>query len=222
MLAVITARMSSKRFPGKALSDVAGRTLLGRAVDRVKCARFVGSLVVATSVESSDDHIVEFCRREGVAWFRGALDDVAGRVLGAVQQDGATAFVRISGDSPLIDPHLIDRGIKVFSERQPDVVTNVFPRTFPHGQSVEVIATDAFETLCRNQGDAHHREHVTSGFYAASSDWRIENFESGEAGPFASLTVDTADDLDRIVGILQAVGDGPSGWRELCAAERSR
>lgn len=222
MLVVISARMSSRRFPSKALSDVAGRTMLGRVVDRTQRSRLVDDVLVATSVELSDDPIVEFCRSEGVACFRGALDDVAGRVLGAVQEVGAPAFVRISGDSPLIDPDLIDQGVEVFSESRPDVATNVFPRTFPHGQSVEVIATVAFEALCRSQTDAHHREHVTSGFYAAPSDWRIVNFVSGDAGPLTSLSVDTADDLDRIVGILQTVGEGPTGWRQLCAAERPR
>ena len=217
MLAVIVSRMTSQRLPGKALIDVEQRPLLGRVIDRVRQSSRVTRILVATSSEVSDDPIADFCSVESVPCFRGALRDTAGRLVAAAQSEEATAFVRISGDSPLIDPQLIDEGIRLFSDSSVDVATNVFPRTFPAGQSIEVITTDALVRLCSQQSDPVNREHVTAGFYAEPAAWRIANFSSGEEGPHPSFTIDTLEDLWRVEQVIRTVGDGPSDWRTLCS-----
>lgn len=217
MLVVITSRMTSQRLPGKALIDVEQRPLLGRVIDRVRQSSLVTRILVATSSEDSDEPIAGFCSVEAVPCFRGALRDTAGRLLSAAQGEQVTAFVRISGDSPLIDPQLIDRGICLFSESPVDVATNVFPRSFPAGQSIEVIATDAFARLCAQEADPAKREHVTAGFYAEPTRWRINNFSSGEEGPHPSFAIDTLEDLRRMEEVIRTVGEGPSDWRTLCS-----
>lgn len=217
VLAVITSRMTSQRLPGKALIDVEQRPLLVRVIQRVRQSSLVTRIVVATSSEESDDPIAGFCSANSIPIFRGALRDTAGRLVAAAQNEEAAAFVRISGDSPLIDPRLIDEGIRLFSESPVDIVTNVFPRTFPAGQSVEVIATDALMRLCSQHSDPVGREHVTAGFYAEPAEWRIVNFTSGEEGPYPSFTIDTLEDLGRMEQVIRTVGDGPSDWRTLCS-----
>lgn len=216
MLVVITSRMTSQRLPGKALIEVEQRPLLGRVIDRVRQSSLVTRILVATSSEDSDEPIADFCSVEAVPCFRGALRDTAGRLVAAAQSEEATAFVRISGDSPLIDSQLIDQGIRLFHESPVDVATNVFPRSFPAGQSIEVIATDALARLCAKQSDPAKREHVTAGFYAEPTEWRINNFFSGEEGPHPSFTIDTLADLRRIEQVIRTVGEGPCDWRTLC------
>ncbi len=219
MICVVTARMTSKRLPGKPLRHLEGRELLGRVLGRVREARSVSGVIVATSTLGSDDPLGEFCESQAVDCFRGPLDDVAGRLLAAATEQNAEAFVRISGDSPLIDPHLIDRAVSDFIEKNPDLVTNVFPRTFPAGQSVEVINTKALSRLWEHQGgieDAPElNEHVTAGFYRFPELWNIVNFTSGLPGPHPSMAVDTPEDLVRIQELLRRASGGPTGWRDL-------
>lgn len=211
--------MTSVRLPGKPLRDLGGRDLLGRVLDRVYAAQTVSSVVVATSTHESDDSVVAFCAEEAVHCFRGSLDDVASRLLGAADEGRTSGFIRISGDSPVIDPQLIDHAVGVFGEHQPDLVTNVFPRTFPAGQSVEVLATESLRRLWKQQcglgnaADLH--EHVTMGFYNSPDSWNIVNFASDMPGPHPSLAVDTPEDLAHIERLVRHLSAGPLGWKDL-------
>ena len=114
IVAVIQARMTSTRLPGKVLRPLAGRAILGLLVDRMRRATALNDIVVATSIQRSDDAIAAFCAVEGIDCVRGSLDDVAGRMLDAAEQSRADAFLRISGDSPLLDPAIADHAARLF------------------------------------------------------------------------------------------------------------
>jgi len=193
---LVFARMDSVRLPGKALADLCGRPMLGRALDRVRRARLCRRVVVATSERELDDDIADFAREEGVEVHRGNDTDVAQRALGCCDALGLDAFVRISGDSPFMPPELIDRALETMHLENAEVVTNVFPRSYPAGMSVEVIKVDALRRAheCMT---AAEREHVTSVFYGAPDAWRIVNF-SAPAPAYSGLrfTVDTAAELE--------------------------
>jgi spore coat polysaccharide biosynthesis protein SpsF len=192
---IVFSRMDSERLPGKAMADLCGRPLLGRVLDRVRRAQLRGSVVVATSERASDDEIASFSKSEGVAVFRGHDVDVVERALRCCDAFGFDAFVRISGDSPFVPPDLIDHGIATAKESGADLVTNVFPRSFPAGASVEVVKAEA---LCRAQHTmtADEREHVTKAFYDEPRTWRIVNFAADTACPEIRLTVDTGAELE--------------------------
>lgn len=217
MLCIIQARMSSHRLPGKMMMDLAGRTVLGRVVDRVSRASTVSSVVVATSEHSSDDPIAEFCLREGMPCFRGPLEDVAERFRRVVDQERAEAFIRVTGDSPLIDPALIDRAVGYFRQGDCDLATNVLVRTYPVGQSVEVLLASVFKDTCRKLTTAEQREHVTKAYYETPSRYRILGFTSGMGLGGMNLSVDTASDFETVKAILERSGNRPAGWRELAA-----
>ena len=138
-LAIIQARMSSQRLPGKVLKEVQGRPLLDYVCKRISKSRLLQNTVVATSDHSSDDPVFEYCLNQGIECYRGPLEDVAGRFAGALLNYGAPAFLRISADSPFIDPELIDEAIRHFQSGKYEIVTNVFPRSFPKGQSLEIV-----------------------------------------------------------------------------------
>ena len=114
--AIIQARMSSTRLPGKVLITVANKPLIQYLIDRLSLCRMLGDITVATSLAQSDDLLESYCRVTGLQCFRGALDDVAGRFNAVLENYKHDAFVRINADSPLIDPDLIDKGISIFSE----------------------------------------------------------------------------------------------------------
>lgn len=220
MLAVIQARMTSTRFPGKVLVPLHGRPVLSHVLDHVAAADRIDDVVVATSIDASDDPIDAAVRAEGFVVVRGPLHDVAARFVEVLRVMRARAFVRVSADSPLIDPAVIDAVVEGFSAGGCDLSTNVFPRTFPVGQSVECVGSEAFHLMLAQAAGPRTREHVTSGFYEASDRWRIRNIESGTSGPFPSLAVDEESDLRLLTRVVDVVGPAPTGWRTLVDAAR--
>jgi spore coat polysaccharide biosynthesis protein SpsF len=179
MIAVVAqARMTSVRLPGKVLRPLDGeRPTLQFLVERVRHCERADAFVVATSDDPTDDPVAELCERLEVTVHRGPLHDVAGRYLQVVDGFGLDAFVRVAGDSPLIDQRLIDHGIELFREGRADVVTNVFPRTFASGHSVEVVDAGAFRRAYAEMSEPPHFEHVTKYLYAHPDAFRIRNFE---------------------------------------------
>ncbi len=206
IVVVVQARMSSQRFPGKVLVDVLGSPMLGHLLDRLEQCKEIDGLVIATSDGSIDDAVAAYAAIRGIACHRGDLDDVAGRLIGAAEAMDADALVRISADSPLLDSTLVDGAIKLFRDQHVDLVTNVQKRTFPKGQSVEVVSLSALRTAWSKGMTADEREHVTKHFYDHAGDYAIRNMVCNPACGDVQLSVDTPEDLRRVSRILSRLG----------------
>lgn len=200
--AIIQARMSSRRLPGKVLHPVAGKPMLGYLLDRLRCCRSLDGLVLATSVSSTDDALASWSRGEQVACHRGPLDDVADRFRGVVDRVGLDAFVRVNGDSPLLDPRLIDAAVDWFRLRRPDLVSNVVRRTYPTGQSVEVVDSAAFRRAYTLMDEPADFEHVTRVIYRMPDRFTFLGMESPHDRSSIRLAVDTPDDMDAFAGVV--------------------
>lgn len=194
---VIQARMSSRRLPGKMLRPLGEQTLLERVVRRVRQVQGADAWAVATSDSPSDDPLAEFCAAHAIPVLRGSLDDVAGRLWHAARQLALDHVVRISGDSPFIHPALVARGIRLALGGDVDLATNVYPRTFPRGQSVEVLRTAALAAAAPEMGLPSDREHVTPCFYRDPSRWRIASFVHSRDLSAQNMSVDTPADWRR-------------------------
>jgi spore coat polysaccharide biosynthesis protein SpsF len=201
MLVVIQARFSSARLPGKVLRPLAGKPMLGWVIDRLRAAQRVTRIVVATSTEASDDPVAAYCGQEGVDCFRGSLHDVAGRLAAAADWANAEAFVRVSGDSPLMLPSIVDAVIEAFDNAKPDLATNVQRRTFPKGLSAEAVALAGLRRA-RALLQPGEEEHVTGPFYRCPEQFRIVNLISGHDWGALQLSVDTADDFALVERML--------------------
>ena len=203
--AILQARMSSQRLPGKVLRNIHGKPMLQYLLERLEHCLFLDEIVIATSVHKNDDPVSVFCDEHNIACYRGSLEDVAGRFLGVLEEYEWQVFVRVNGDSPLLDPHLIDQGIMLYNKGRFDIVTNVFPRTFPLGQSVEVVNGDTFRRYySRLEAGADH-EHVTAFIYRNPDEYKIRNFTSQNDYSTIHLSVDTPHDLEvvsRIIGSM--------------------
>jgi spore coat polysaccharide biosynthesis protein SpsF len=209
IVAVVVARQSSRRLPGKVLRPLLGRPMLTYTLERLAAVMRLDETVIATSAERSDDVLATFAERCGIPCWRGSLDDVLGRLCDAAAVCGADAVVRISGDSPLIDPVIVAMAVKLYLDDPVDLVTNVFPRSFPMGQSVEVLSRGALERLALEADEAADREHVTRYAYAHSDRFLIRNFSAARPRPDLQLSVDTVADFERAAALLEATGDAP-------------
>ena len=153
--------------------------MLEACVERISQSKLVTDILVATSTEESDDQIFQFCTSKCYQVFRGSLNDVGERLHDAAKAKSCNNFLRICGDSPFIDPQIIDQAISLSETSDFDLVTNVFPRSFPKGQSVEVIKTKSLEQVLQKNRSCEHKEHVTSYIYKHHSQFRICSFSSG-------------------------------------------
>ena len=205
--AIIFSRMGSSRLPGKALRHIAGEPLIKRVIDRVSKVKNLSTIVVATSNSKTDDRLTQYIQFLNIEVFRGATHDVLNRAVSCASYLGVDKFVRINGDSPLIDPELLEKGIEMWTDPSLDLISNVFPRTYPVGMSVEIIKTDSLKKIMGLTADSCDSEHVTRFFYKNPEKFRILNFESGRSElREVRLAVDTEEDLERIDWLFKEFG----------------
>ena len=197
-LAVLQARMTSSRFPGKMMQPLAGEPLLARLIERIGFARRIDRLVIATSKELSDDPIAQLCQARGTDCYRGNLDDVLDRVYQAALLAGARTVIRLTGDCPLLDPAVVDATIELFETGSFDYTSNVHPPTFPDGLDVEVMRFEVLETAWREAKASREREHVTPYVYREGTQFRIGNYRQSQDLSALRWTVDNADDYQLV------------------------
>lgn len=221
-IAIIQARMAASRLPGKVLLDLAGAPMLARVVSRAQHARTLDDVLVATTSAPGDDPVADFCRAQGISFFRGSEYDVLDRYYQAARQAKAGTIVRITADCPVIDPGLIDDAVRAFHNRPPvpenvaylgqaqkpeaglgkplDFVANRLPppwgRTYPIGLDTEVCAFTGLESAWREATASHQREHVMPFFYEQPDRFRIGLLNHSPDYGHLRWTVDTAVDLE--------------------------
>jgi spore coat polysaccharide biosynthesis protein SpsF (cytidylyltransferase family) len=197
----IQARLNSERLPRKVLKKLNGKYLLEYLIERIKKISNL-NFTIATSSKATDDPIFEYCSRNKISCFRGPLEDVSKRMLDAATYFKADYFIRISGDSPLIDVDIINQAINIFENGNFDLVTNIYPRSFPVGQSVEAIRTKSYKRAYKKMNTLEHFEHVTKYYYENSSDFKIKNFKNNLDYSSYRLVVDSNEDFKRMSNII--------------------
>jgi glutamate-1-semialdehyde aminotransferase/spore coat polysaccharide biosynthesis protein SpsF (cytidylyltransferase family) len=218
-VAIVQARMSSSRFPGKMLTPLRGVPLILHSMRRAAAATRVDAVVLATSDQGDDDPLAELVAREGFTVHRGSLEDVLTRFAGAARAAGADVVVRVTGDCPLVDPTLLDAMLARFSEASLDYLSNVSPPTYPDGLDLEVMARAALERVEREALPGHHREHVTPYFRENPGLFRVENFvnPAGDESKYR-WSVDRRSDLELVEALIAATGVERPGLRALVDA----
>jgi len=197
---IIFSRMGSKRLPGKALIDISGRSLLGRVIDKSRQINGVDRIIVATSTNIEDNEIASFASNEGVDIYRGDSDNVAARALDTCDFYGLKNFARICGDRPFFDADLISSIINIHNNSEVDVVTTLFPRTYPPGLTGEVISTEALRRAVSKMNTSEDKEHITSFFYKNPFDFSIKNIDTPKDLDFSDINLCVDNDQD----LLQA------------------
>lgn len=196
-VAILQARMSSTRLPGKVMAPLLGEPMIGRQVERLRRAARIDRLVVATSAEPGDDVLADYCRGLGLEVHRGSLGDVLDRFRGAL--DGfpdARTVIRLTADCPLADWTVIDRLIDHHGAVGADYTNNTSPkRTFPHGLDAEAIRPAALMAAWRDATDPYEREHVTPYIYRRPEVFRLAHIACDSPAAHLRWTVDLPEDL---------------------------
>ncbi|HEY3235774.1 MAG TPA: glycosyltransferase family protein, partial [Polyangiaceae bacterium] len=206
----VQARTTSTRLPGKVLKPLAGKPLLSRMLERLRAAETPFELVVATTVDRSDDAIVELCAGIHTSVFRGHPSDLLDRHLQAARQTRAETIVKIPSDCPLIAPEVVDRVLDRWNQSPGsfDYLSNLHPPTYPDGNDVEVMTREALEIAWIEARKPHEREHTTPFLWDQPERFRIGNV-AWETGLNYSLshrfTIDYEEDYQLISAVYDAL-----------------
>ena len=197
-VAVVQARMSSRRLPGKVLLPLQGAPMIVRQLERVCRAQRLDEVAVATSTDASDDAIADAVSVLGIRVVRGPLDDVLARYVRSIDETDADVLVRLTADCPLISPMVIDQVVDEFHSSQWDYLSNTLRPTYPDGMDVEVATEQALRRVAAESKDAAEREHVTLGIYRRTEQFSLGNFVDPDGSDQSDLrwTVDNAGDME--------------------------
>jgi spore coat polysaccharide biosynthesis protein SpsF len=206
ILAVLQARCSSTRFPRKVLEPLLGAPMILRQIERIRCAKRLDALVVATSDDASDDALARLCEENGVAVYRGSLNDVLSRFVGATRGfNNPEWVVRLTGDCPLTDPATIDRVVDEALQVGADYTSNSVVPTYPDGLDVEVMRYAALAAIASEARSDAEREHVTLALYRQPERFKIHHVRSADDYSHLRWTVDEPRDFQLVRAVYEAL-----------------
>ena len=212
VVTVVQARLGSTRLPGKVFEDLGGAPVLTRMLERVRAAKLVGTVALATTTDGSDDPIADLGAQLGVAVHRGHPTDLLDRHVTAGRAHRADVVVKIPSDCVLIDPAVIDEIIGAFlaAPEAWDYVSNLHPPTHPDGNDVEVMPMAMLERAHREATRTMDREHTTPWFWDPPNRFRCLNVAWGDGRDLSQthrLVLDYREDLDVLRAVFEGVRD---------------
>ena len=201
------ARMTSTRLPKKVLKQVLGKSLLEYQIERLQRVKLADQIVMATTINDTDQPIIDLCDRLSIPYYRGSEDDVLSRYHGAAIANQADVVVRVTSDCPLIDPQVIDQVIQFYLDAYPkyDYVSNCLGRTYPRGMDTEVFSFKSLDEAFYQATAQGDREHVTPFVHR-----QFNRYNLGQVNYFNNhsehrWTVDTLEDFELIKRIIESL-----------------
>lgn len=204
ILAVLQARLSSKRLPGKVLQPILGKPMLVRQIERIQRATKIDRLVVATSSDLSDDVLAQTCKEYGIDCFRGSLNDVLDRFYQVAVKYGARHIVRLTGDCPLTEPTLIDSVIECHLQERNDA-TGADMTCYPDGLDVDVFSFEALQRTWQEACLASEREHVAPYIWNHPELFKLGSLRMKNDWSALRWTVDGPEDFIFVTRIYEAL-----------------
>lgn len=197
VIACIQARMGSKRLKKKALLEISGRSLIENIFRRLKAAKEIDGIVLATANTKENDILAEHAEKIGLECYRGEENDLISRHHETVKKFKADAMLSITGDCPFVDPKIADRMIKTYRKNygKLDFLINTFPPTFPHGLDMDIIPRSTFERLDSEVKDPFYRECFAAYIMENYKKFRIYNLKNKVNLSSIRLTLDYPEDL---------------------------
>jgi len=226
VLTIIQARMLSSRLPGKVMKTVLGKPLIGYMLERLARCQAMDKIVLATSVDPSNDPLCAYVQSLGYEVFRGAEEDVLERYYMAARQYRPGAVVRMTGDCPLADPRLCDRLIKAFFEQKADQA--YLHSSFAEGLDCEIFTYDVLEKMYREADLQSEREHVSQYIANHKDVFKIYKLMNEQDHSRYRIVVDEPEDFEVVKAIIEHFCRKPGGmnarrsWRGIAKLSAMR
>jgi len=194
--AIVQARTGSARLPKKICLDVMGKPVFWHFLERVKAAKLVEKILIATTTNPEDETIVNFANKHGIEFFQGSECDVLDRFYQTAKKFSVDIIVRVTPDCPLIDPRIIDKVIKYFLTNTFDYASNTHPRTYPDGLDVEVFSFPALRKAWEEAKKPSEREHVTPYLWRHPGVFKLGNIRNDKDLSYLRWVLDEKSDLE--------------------------
>lgn len=205
VVAVLQARMSSSRLPGKVLMKILGKPMILQQIDRLSRSNLISEIIVVTSTDPSDDILVDTLLEAGISVIRGPLNDVLSRYVTYASRSSAEYIVRVTADCPLIDWRIADEVVQSAVMRQVDYASNSILRTYPRGLDVECVKRETLLQIDQIALDSAEREHVTLGIYRRPETFSLYSVEQDVNTAHMRWTVDYAEDFAFVSSIYESL-----------------
>lgn len=207
IVAVIAARMNSSRMYGKSMILLSGIPSLEHIINRLQHCNYINDIVVATTGTDHDDPIRELAKRLNLLCFSGSEEDVLDRTVEASRLANAGHVVIVNGDSPIIDPSIVDKIIKIYLKENPDYASNTWVESWPIGTEAEICPFQILDEINNNSDDPANHEHVTLAIHENRNKYRLIDITAPEkeTWPELRLTLDTKEDYKLISLIYEAL-----------------
>ena len=205
---VIVCRYNSSRLPGKILKVIEGKTILERIYERINQVFPTNKIIVATSIEKTDDVIQEFCKENNIQLYRGSLENAAERFLKAGDKLETDYIIRVNGDNLFIDLDLLNEVLKISETGNYDFITNVKGRTYPFGMSIESLNRENYQNIYFHHiNTTIYKEHITLVLYESPhliKSYYIYNNEEPRAKGI-NLAIDTKKDFENAQKLIKEI-----------------
>ena len=206
---IVLSRHDSSRLPGKAMKQINNKPMIDYVLERALLIENICETILATSSRDVDNSIIERAKNfENISYYRGSIDDVSKRYLMCMEEYDLDAAIRVNGDSPIHSHDLINKSVKIYKNKKPDILTNVFPRSYPKGMTVEIISRKAMNYAYNLMNEKSDKEHVSKYFYENPEKFEILNISQMPTNHSnIQLSVDTSLDFERMKWIILKLGD---------------
>lgn len=203
--AIVQARTGSIRFPDKIFSLLAGKPLIFHVFNRLKNSKILDEIILATTVNSKDDKLIEWAVNNGIKYYRGSENDVLGRFYEAAKFYKLDIILRITADDPFKDSGLIDLALQTFLNSNYNLISNNNPPTFPEGIDIEIFDFETLKYTHFHSVDPFEREHVTQFMYRNPEKIRFKNIQNSYNNSHLRWTIDTHVDYQMATKIYDAL-----------------
>ncbi len=206
ILGILQARCSSSRLPNKVMLPILGRPMLELEIERIKRSKKIDELILATSTDTKDDALEKLAKVNNIKCYRGSLDDVLDRFMGAIKLwPTATHIVRLTGDCPLIDSAIIDQVIDLHLANDNDYTSNTLEPTYPDGLDVEVFKRECIEQAANEATLKSQREHVTLFIHQQPKKYKLGCLKNDTDLSALRWTVDEPEDFRLVTRIFDGL-----------------
>ena len=206
--AIIQARITSTRLPGKVLIDIEDKPIVWHVINRLKFSKKLTDIILAIPDTKENDILEKFSKDNQINYFRGSEEDVLSRYYEAAKKFKVDVIIRITADCPLIDPEIIDKVIEKHLNSGADYTSNLIKRTFPKGLDIEVFNFSALEKSFQETKERADREHVTLYIREQPREFKRVNIENDEDISFMRWTVDEKEDLEFVRAVYKKLYQG--------------
>jgi len=213
-LAIIQARLTSKRFPGKILKKIGNEIILDKIYYNILKSKKVDNTVVSIPNNKKNLRLKRYLIKKRINFFCGSENDVLSRFFKTAKEFKASTIVRITADCPLVDHKLIDKMLTIFNKSKLDIISNTIYPSFPNGLDVEIFNFNSLNLSNDFAKKKYDREHVTSYMYK-NKNFLKKNYTNKFDYSSIHFTVDEKKDLKLINEVIKKTNKKNFNWIDL-------